>query len=138
MGVSFDLVGSIAVMNRSLDMSVAARIPSMITARHPVVKTVLLKTGPVSGGGGWVGMRWWRAYPPPGLFTESQAAYFALDLVKVFFSPRLSSERLRVVSMTGTNEVVVEMFAGVGPFSTVLAERNSRRAGQHSATYCRT
>jgi len=50
-------------------------------------------------------------------------AEFKIDVGSVYFSPRLATERWRVVEKTKKNEVVLDMFAGVGPY-TVLIGRN--------------
>ncbi|PSQ06788.1 SAM-dependent methyltransferase [Halobacteriales archaeon QS_6_71_20] len=51
---------------------------------------------------------------------------FALDIAAVYFSPRLATERHRVVERVAAGERVVDMFAGVGPFAVPAAnaERN--------------
>jgi len=48
---------------------------------------------------------------------------FALDPSKVYFSPRLATERLRVTGLVKEGESVLDMFAGVGPFSIHIAKR---------------
>ncbi|ENN95786.1 hypothetical protein J422_05988 [Methanocaldococcus villosus KIN24-T80] len=48
-----------------------------------------------------------------------------VDIAKVYFSPRLSGERKRIGESVGLNETVIDMFAGVGPFS--IACRRARR-----------
>jgi tRNA (guanine37-N1)-methyltransferase len=48
---------------------------------------------------------------------------FRLDVSKTFFSPRLASERNRVASTIGRNERILDMFAGVGPFSIFAAAK---------------
>src|SRR5437870_3131961 len=48
---------------------------------------------------------------------------FEVDLSKAFFSPRLSTEHQRVVQMVEKGERVVDMFAGVGPFSILIAKK---------------
>jgi tRNA (guanine37-N1)-methyltransferase len=45
-----------------------------------------------------------------------------VDLEKCYFSPRLGYERMRVAKQVKTDEVVVNMFAGVGCFSIVIAK----------------
>ncbi len=45
-----------------------------------------------------------------------------VDLSKAYFSPRLGGERLRVLRKVGDNEKILDMFAGVGPFSLLLAK----------------
>ncbi len=40
-----------------------------------------------------------------------------VDIAKVYFSPRLGWERKRVGELVNLDDIVVDMFAGVGPFS---------------------
>ena len=48
---------------------------------------------------------------------------FMLDPSKVYFSPRLATERLRVAGLVKEGEAVLDMFAGVGPFAIHIAKR---------------
>jgi tRNA (guanine37-N1)-methyltransferase len=48
---------------------------------------------------------------------------FTVDLSKAYFSARLSSERQRILGQVAGNEMVLDMFAGVGPFAITLAAR---------------
>ena len=50
---------------------------------------------------------------------------FRLDLAEVYFSPRLATERRRVVEQVREGEHVVDMFAGVGPFAVPMAARGA-------------
>ncbi|UIP00434.1 class I SAM-dependent methyltransferase family protein [Halobaculum sp. CBA1158] len=50
---------------------------------------------------------------------------FALDVAEVYFSPRLATERHRVVEQVEAGERVVDMFAGVGPFAVPMAARGA-------------
>jgi tRNA (guanine37-N1)-methyltransferase len=45
-----------------------------------------------------------------------------LDLLKVYFSPRLATERKRVADMVEDGDIVIDMFTGVGPFSLLIAK----------------
>ena len=47
---------------------------------------------------------------------------FNVDVKKTYFSPRLATERKRVASLVKPREVVVDMFAGVAPFSIMIAK----------------
>ncbi len=55
---------------------------------------------------------------------------FIVDVEKCYFSPRLSTERLRIAEAAEQGELVLNMFAGVGPFSNLLSRR--RGAMVHS------
>jgi len=46
----------------------------------------------------------------------------AIDPAKVYFNPRLSNERYRVARLVREGERVVDMFAGAGPFSIMIAK----------------
>jgi len=48
---------------------------------------------------------------------------FVVDVQKAFFSPRLSTERDRIASLIQDDEVVINMFGGVGMFSIIAAKR---------------
>jgi len=52
---------------------------------------------------------------------------FKVDLAEVYFSPRLSFERMRVGTLVGRGETVVNMFAGVGCFSLIIAKHSLAR-----------
>jgi len=47
---------------------------------------------------------------------------FKVDVAKCYFSPRLSTERLRVSRLVKPEERVLNMFAGVGPYSIPIAK----------------
>jgi len=46
----------------------------------------------------------------------------AVDPGKVYFNPRLATERKRIASMVKDHEIIVDMFAGVGPFPLVISK----------------
>ncbi|MEW6070263.1 MAG: class I SAM-dependent methyltransferase family protein [Candidatus Thermoplasmatota archaeon] len=45
-----------------------------------------------------------------------------LDIAKVYFSPRLASEHYRVAKQVKEKEIIIDMFAGVGGFSIMIAK----------------
>jgi tRNA (guanine37-N1)-methyltransferase len=49
---------------------------------------------------------------------------FRVDVERCYFSPRLSTERLRVAEAVRPGERVLNMFAGVGSFSVTIAKRS--------------
>ncbi|PNX46190.1 MAG: hypothetical protein BV459_06910 [Thermoplasmata archaeon M11B2D] len=46
---------------------------------------------------------------------------FDVDVATTYFSPRLASERKRITTLVRPGETVVDMFAGVAPFSIMIA-----------------
>ena len=47
---------------------------------------------------------------------------FRVDVARCYFSPRLSTERLAITGHVAPRERVLNMFAGVGPFSITIAK----------------
>jgi len=60
------------------------------------------------------------------LYKESGSS-FMVELGKVFFSPRLGTERLRISQLIKENEVIGAFFAGVGPFPIVFARQSKMK-----------
>jgi len=47
---------------------------------------------------------------------------FDVDIKKSYFSSRLATERKRIANLVKPNEIIVDMFAGVAPFSIMIAK----------------
>jgi len=60
------------------------------------------------------------------VFHKEHGCLFKLDPKKVYFSPRESTERLRIASLVKPQENVLVMFSGVSPFSIVLAKKQPK------------
>lgn len=54
---------------------------------------------------------------------------FALDVAEVYFSPRLATERHRVIEQVREGEQFLDMFAGVGPFAIPAATHGASAVG---------
>jgi len=54
---------------------------------------------------------------------------YRLDLSRVYFSPRLATERHRVTEEVEAGEQAIDMFAGVGPFVVPMAARGATVVG---------
>ena len=50
---------------------------------------------------------------------------FKLDLAKVMWSKGNTTERMRIANLVGKDEVVIDMFAGIGYFSIPIAKKSS-------------
>jgi tRNA (guanine37-N1)-methyltransferase len=48
---------------------------------------------------------------------------FTVDVKNAFFSPRLSTERERIANLIQNNEIMTNMFAGIGMFSIMAAKK---------------
>lgn len=123
---SFDVVGDIAIIrlpHTSLDNAKAAA--KGIMSIHRNVKTVLLQASPVAGDLRLRHLTHVAGENKTSAIHKESGCFFSVDLAECYFSPRLSHERMRIASMVETGETVVNMFAGVGCFSIVIAKHSS-------------
>jgi tRNA (guanine37-N1)-methyltransferase len=121
---AFDTIGNIALIQLSEELiSYQKIIGDALLELNPFIKAVFRKDS-IEG-----------EYRVPKLeliagenITESVYLEFGvrilLDVSKVYFSPRLSEERKRIASLVKKDEIVFDMFCGVGPFSLMIAKKS--------------
>jgi len=120
---SYDIVGDIAVIRvHECLKSKAAVVAEAIMKTHKRVKTVLLQTSPISGEFRLRDLEWVAGENKTETVHKEFGCLFKVDLKQVYFSPRLSYERRRIAELAKPNEVVVNLFAGVGCFSIIMAK----------------
>ena len=52
---------------------------------------------------------------------------FMLDVKMVYFSPRLATERRRISDQVQNKEIIIDMFAGIGPFPISIAREHNAK-----------
>jgi tRNA (guanine37-N1)-methyltransferase len=120
---SFDVVGDIAIIRLPCTSSVPAQTAAKaIMSRHGNVKTVLLQASPVAGDFRLRRLTHVAGENKTGTVHREFDCLFPVDVTKCYFSPRLSHERMRIARLVEPGEAVVNMFAGVGCFSIVIAK----------------
>jgi len=121
---SFDVVGDITVLQLDSDLAAyETSIAEAIMEVHPNVRAVFAKSGDVSGTERIRPLRHIAGENRTKTIHKEHGCFFRVDLSKVFFSPRLSTEHQRIAQKVDKGERVVDMFAGVGPFSILIAKR---------------
>lgn len=126
---SFDIVGDIAILEDIEPdlIPYKEKIAEAIMKVHANVKTVLLKTGKVEGIFRIPKYELIGGVENYKTIHKEYGIKLRVDLSKAYYSPRLSTEHNRVASQVKDGEVVVDMFAGVGPFSIMIASRVKAR-----------
>lgn len=120
---SFDIIGDIAVTKLPDHSVVAAQaIAEAIKKRHKNIKTVLAQDSAVTGEYRLRKLTCIKGENKTSTIHKESGCLFSVDLAYCYFSPRLSGERLRVANLVQHNETVVNMFAGVGCFSIIIAK----------------
>jgi len=123
---SLDIIGDIVVVEspeefKDHEKTLAAGILTV----NRNARVVLAKTGAVSGRERIRPVRFLAGEERTTSIHRESGCRFKVDLAKAYFSPRLSHEHQRIVKLVESGERIVDMFAGVGPFSIMIAKKLS-------------
>jgi len=120
----FDVVGNIAVIKIPEPLlSKKSLIAEALLASLKNVRTVLLQTTPVEGEYRLRGLEVLAGEPTFETTHREHGCIYKVNLSTAYFTPRLSAERLRVANQVKEGEVIINMFAGVGPYSILIARK---------------
>ena len=124
---AIDFIGDVAVVEIAPELESYERIiGEAILMAHESVRTVLAKSGAVSGEYRLREFEVIAGAEKTETVHREHGCVFHVDLAKAYFSPRLSYEHFRVASQVGEDETVLDMFAGVGPFSILTAKKREK------------
>ncbi len=122
---SMDIVGDIAIIDIPLDLKKYDTIlGKAILEINKNVKTVLSKSSPVKGVYRLRNLEFISGKNHTKTIHSEFGCKYHIDVAKAYFSPRLSQEHNRVSSLVKGKEVIIDLFAGVGPFSILIAKNN--------------
>jgi tRNA (guanine37-N1)-methyltransferase len=125
---SFDTLGTIALVKMADEvLPYAAQIGKAIIATQKAVRTVCVDSG-VMDEFRTRSIKVVAGDKTTETIHKEYGMVFKLDVAKVFFSPRLATERENVSRQVQPGEVVIDMFAGIGPFSMMIAKARSPKA----------
>jgi tRNA (guanine37-N1)-methyltransferase len=120
---SYEVIGDIALMEDSdLDKEKASKIADALLRTQPNIKTVLKPLTPVIGEFRVREFEVVAGEPRKETVHREYGCRYKVDLARAYFTPRLSTERSRILSWIKEGDTVVDMFAGVGPYSILLAK----------------
>ena len=120
---SYDVVGDIAIVRLTeKSRKHSEKIAEAIIAVHKNVKTVLAQASAVRGEFRLRSLEYVAGERKTRTVHRESGCLFSVDVDKCYFSPRLFYERIRITRLAEEGETVVNMFAGVGCFSIVMAK----------------
>jgi len=121
--VGYDIIGSIAILKFNKENAKERKkIAGRLLEEHKNIRTVLEKIEKIKGR-----LRTYKTKFLAGIKTKEtihneSGCRFKLDVEKTYFSPRLSNERLEIARKITSKDRCLVMFAGVGPYSIVIAK----------------
>lgn len=125
-----DVIGDIAVIKISKNLEKERfNIAEALLQETPYIKVIFQQTKPISGDYRTRILEWLSGEKREVTFHREYGCVFKVNVRTVYFSPRLSYERMRIAKNVqksyetfGKREKIVNMFSGVGCFSIIIAK----------------
>ena len=122
---SFDIIGTIAIIKIPETLSSKRKlIADALLDKIRPVKSVFCQVSAIEGDYRLRKLELISGESSPITVYKEHGCTFKVDVVNTYFSPRLSTERLRIANLTRPDEVIVNMFGGVGTFSIIISRYN--------------
>lgn len=124
---SVDIIGDIAVIKipDSLEDQ-RFKLGQEILNEVSHLRVILRQISPVLGNCRIRNFEWLAGEDRTITIHKEYGSRFKVDLKKMYFSPRLGTERNRIANKVDSGEQVLNMFAGVGCFSILIAKMHKR------------
>ncbi|HEA46336.1 MAG TPA: class I SAM-dependent methyltransferase family protein, partial [Candidatus Pacearchaeota archaeon] len=122
----YDVFGNIVVMKFSKDVKARDKkqfAEKFLKGNKPI-KTVLEKTGKFKGRLRKMQTRYIAGEKTKEALYKENGCVFRFNIDTTYFSPRLSNERKEIAKAVRRGEKVLVMFAGVAPYSVVIAKNS--------------
>ena len=121
--ITYEQLGDIILLDEP-DAHQATAATIALLASDISFKTILNKASEIQGN---TRVRKWSILSGNSTETihKEYGFEFLVDVSKVYFSPRLATERKRIVDQVVPKEKVFDMFSGIGPFSIPIANKGA-------------
>ena len=121
---AFDQIGDIIIV-RIPDSLVSKKkiIGKILLEQVKTAKSVFYQSSPVEGDFRTRNLQLIAGEKKTETEYRENGCRFLVDVEKAFFSPRLSTERERISNLVNDDDVVINMFGGVGMFSILAAKK---------------
>lgn len=119
---AYDVFGNIALVkfDRKASAIIKKRFAESILKNNSAIKTVLEKTGKFKGRLRKQETKYISGEKTKEVLYRENGCVFRFNIDETYFSPRLSNERKEIAGMVKGDVLV--MFAGVAPYSIVIAK----------------
>jgi len=118
---SFDIIGDIAIIKHN-NLQNPEAVAKQIMTIHRNIKAVFTPVTRIDGDYRVRKLRLLAGENKTSTTHKESGCTFRVDVEKCYFSSRLSFEHARIAGLVGAGEAVVNMFAGVGCFSILIAK----------------
>lgn len=126
---SYDIIGNIVIIELDDKLKSKAKfIGETLLDLNKNIKTILKKKGIHKGKYRIQKYEYITGEKKTETEYKENNCRFILDVSKVYFSPRLATERLRIANLVKKKENVLVMFSGIGIYPIIISKNSKARS----------
>lgn len=118
---SFDTIGDIVILEIPEELQDKKQIIGDAALKFTKRKSIYMKKSAIKGTTRVRDLEFLSGKDDSVTIHREHGARLKLDVREVYFSPRLATERKRVMESVTDGERILDMFCGIGPFPIVIA-----------------
>jgi tRNA (guanine37-N1)-methyltransferase len=122
---SFDTIGDIVILEIPDDLHNKKQIIGDAALKFTKRRSIYMKKSAVKGTIRIRDLEFLAGVDDSVTIHKEHGTRLKLDVREVYFSPRLATERKRVMESVSDGEKILDMFCGIGPFPIVIARNKN-------------
>lgn len=122
---SFDTIGDVVILEIPENLQEKKQIIGDAALKFTKRRSIYMKKSAVKGTTRVRDLEFLSGIDDSVTIHKEHSARLKLDVREVYFSPRLATERKRVMQSVEDGEKILDMFCGIGPFPIVIARNKN-------------
>ena len=122
---SFDTIGEIVILEIPDNLEDKKQIIGDAALEFTKRRSVFMKKSAIKGTTRVRDLEFLSGIDDSVTIHKEHGARLKLDVREMYFSPRLATERKRVMESVNDDEKILDMFCGIGPFPIVIARNKN-------------
>ena len=122
---SFDTIGDIVILEIPENLEYKKQIIGDAALKFTKRKAIYMKKSAIKGTTRVRDLEFLSGTDDSVTIHKEHGARLKLDVREVYFSPRLATERKRVMKSVKNGEKILDMFCGIGPYPIVIAKNKN-------------
>ncbi len=118
---SFDIIGDVVILEVTEELEDEKYLIGKAALDFTKRRTVFKKNSNIKGVIRTRELEYLAGKDESETIHTEYGSRLMIDVRKVYFSPRLATERERITNQVNDGETIIDMFTGVGPFSIAIA-----------------